>query len=230
MARRQAVTSTARLGRRGGHSSPHRATPGSATPRPRCVGERGVSRARPPHRALDRPRDRRARDAAPVPRVLQALQPARSSGARSRPCSAGRASAFAAVAVVEPDDVVELGRRDLEHERVLERGEAVNSAGRKRNAARLDLASSRARLRLPSSSERDLPARATTRPSPRGTGGSATRRTDEEELADVVVRLRPDELPSPRLLDLPWVRLETACAAVTRTAEPGPGSTGRRRS
>ena len=35
----------------------------------------------------------------------------------------------AAVAVVEPDDVVEVRRRDLEDRRVLERGDAMHGAG-----------------------------------------------------------------------------------------------------
>src|SRR5215472_14753206 len=41
----------------------------------------------------------------------------------------GVAGAFASVAVLEPDDVVELGRRHLEDRRVLERGDAVHRSG-----------------------------------------------------------------------------------------------------
>src|SRR5688500_19737992 len=40
-----------------------------------------------------------------------------------------RAGVGAAVAVLEPHDVVELRRRDLEHERILERSPAVHGSG-----------------------------------------------------------------------------------------------------
>src|SRR5262249_1491747 len=41
----------------------------------------------------------------------------------------GAAGAFASISILEPDDVVELRRRDLEDRRVLERGDAVDGAG-----------------------------------------------------------------------------------------------------
>src|SRR5215472_15431697 len=41
----------------------------------------------------------------------------------------GVAGAFASVAVLEPHDVVELRRRDLEDRRVLERGDAMHRPG-----------------------------------------------------------------------------------------------------
>src|SRR5438132_1245926 len=41
----------------------------------------------------------------------------------------GTTRALASIAILEPDDVVEMRRRDLEDRRVLERGDAVHGAG-----------------------------------------------------------------------------------------------------
>ena len=49
--------------------------------------------------------------------------------AAGRTSGSGVGGALAAVAVLEPDDVVELRRRDLEDRRVLERRDPVHGAG-----------------------------------------------------------------------------------------------------
>ncbi len=83
------------------------------------------------------------------------------------PCSA--------VAVFEADDVVQMRRRDLDDERVLERGHAMDGARRERKRCRRaptsTISSSPPTCRARACAR--LRGRATTRPSPRGTGGSA---------------------------------------------------------
>ena len=94
-------------------------------------------------------------------------------GRRSTSRPLGRARALAAVAVLEPDDVVEVRCRDLDDERVLDRRHAVHGAGPvAEHVVRPDLDRLELAVRpRPARARRDPAARATTRPSPRGTGG-----------------------------------------------------------
>ena len=89
----------------------------------------------------------------------------------------GGRGAGAAVRVLEPHDVVELRRRDLEDRRVLERGHAVHRAGPvveggARRRSPLPSASSPPPRRARAS--RGRTGRATTRPSRGGTGARAS--------------------------------------------------------
>ena len=113
-----------------------------------------------------------------------------------------RRGAFAPVPVFEPHDVVQVIRRDLDHERVLERGHAVHRARPEaERVVRPDLE----RLELPSYLA-ELEARTSFLDEPRLVLLlvllQAQRLTgpDEEELPRVLVRLGPDELPPPWLL------------------------------
>src|SRR6478735_7217361 len=113
--------------------------------------------------------------------------------------------ALAAVQVLDPHHVVEVRRRDLEDQGVLDGGDAMHCprpvaervAGL--DLDRLELAADLAQLERCTSLADEprlvlhlvvLEAQRLARP-------------DEQQLADVVVGLRPDELPAPGLLDVP---------------------------
>src|SRR5262249_22652566 len=112
---------------------------------------------------------------------------------------------LAPVAILEADDVGEVVRRDLDDEGVLDgrdamhrsRAEAIRVAGR--DLERLEGSSDLPQLevRSPLLDEPGLVLDLVVLQAQRLAG------PDEEQLADVVVRLGPDELPAPRLLDLP---------------------------
>src|SRR5215472_6281549 len=120
----------------------------------------------------------------------------------------GVAAAFASVAVLEADDVVELRRRDLEDRRVLERGDPVHRSGAEVEArARGDdllverLLAGVAELE-PRAAALDVPALVFL---PVELERERLARPHEEDLPDVGVCVRPDQLPAPRLVDLPGV-------------------------
>src|SRR5581483_371545 len=116
----------------------------------------------------------------------------------------GFARALAPVAVLEADDVVQLRRRDLEDGRVLERGDAVNGAGDEveggTRADHLLVQGPLPRLaQLELGAPRlDVPALVLLLVELEAEGVAGA---DEEHLADVGVRVRPDQLVAPGLLD-----------------------------
>src|SRR4051794_37108024 len=134
----------------------------------------------------------------------------------------GVAGAFASVPVLEPDDVVEVRRRDLQDRRVLERRDPVHRPGPEMEARpggddllveRLlaglaELESSTAALEVPAlvlfpvELERERLALA-----------------HEQDLPHVGVGVRPDELPAPRLLDPARLECEPVEGAVVRRVE-----------
>ena len=115
-----------------------------------------------------------------------------------------RGRALAPVPVLEPHDVVQVRRRDLDDERVLDRRHAVHGARAEaervagRDLERLELAPDLAELepRAPLLHEPRLVLDLVVLQAQRLAGA------DEEELADVVLGLGPDELPAPWLVDL----------------------------
>ena len=126
----------------------------------------------------------------------------------------GRRRSFAPVPVLEPDDVVEVRRRDLDDERVLDRGHAVHGA----RAVAEDVVgrrsrSSRGRLRpRPARARRGPAGRATTRPSPRGTAGSATGRRGRRGACRRSPRSRPRRAPSPTASRRGAARRRSGCS------------------
>src|SRR6266496_605683 len=122
-----------------------------------------------------------------------------------------------AVLVLEADDVVEVRRRDLEDRCVLDRGDAVNGSGWVVEARPLGDHLS-AQDRLPRFAELELRAAALDIPAlvllvveleaQRLAG------PDEEDLPDVEVGVRPDQLPAPRLVDA--ARLEGPAVEATK--------------
>src|SRR5262249_35094848 len=130
------------------------------------------------------------------------------------------------VPVLEPDDVVQLGRRDLDDRRVLERRDAMDSPRPKveagascndlntqdRVAGRPELELRTTRLDepglvlLPVELERERLAG-----------------TDEEDLADVRLRLREDELVPPRFFDAARLECPRVEAPEARGVDGHPG-------
>src|SRR6478609_647264 len=134
----------------------------------------------------------------------------------------GVAGAFASVAILESDDVVEVRRRDLEDRRVLEGSDPVHRpraevearpggddllverllawvAELEPRAAALDVP---ALVLLPVELKRERLALA-----------------DEQDFPDVRIGVRPDQLPAPRLLDPARLENEPVEGAVVRRIE-----------
>src|SRR5919201_3382820 len=121
-----------------------------------------------------------------------------------RPNSTEGLVVYAAVLVLEAHDVLELRRRDFEDRRVLDRGDAVDRPRREpeRGAGADDLALEH---RLPHVAELKLRPTALHVPAfvflameleaERAAGA------DEEQLPDVLLGMRPEELVAPGLLD-----------------------------
>src|SRR5688500_13371639 len=115
---------------------------------------------------------------------------------------------LASVQILEPDDVVELRRRDLDDRRVLDRGDPVHRAGpipeRRTRPDHLlvqDGVSDGAELELrPAGLDQPRLVLLAVDLEAEGAPG-----LDEQHLPAVVVRLRPDQLVAPRLLDLAHV-------------------------
>src|SRR5436190_1680352 len=134
----------------------------------------------------------------------------------------GVAGAFASVPVLEPDDVVEVRRRDLEDRRVLERRDPVHRSGLEAEArpGRDHLLVQRLLAGL---AELELRAIALHVPAlvlrPVELERECLRGPHEQDFADVRVGVRPDELPAPRLLDPPRLEGETVEGAVVRRVE-----------
>src|SRR5437588_6110175 len=110
------------------------------------------------------------------------------------------------VGVLEANDVVEVRRGDLEDRRVVERGDPVHGAGRVAEAGAggddlgvQDGGADGAELELRAAAL-DVPALvllAVELKAERVAG------PDEEDLSDIRLGVRPDQLPAPRLLDPP---------------------------
>src|SRR5438132_7183302 len=118
--------------------------------------------------------------------------------------------AFPPVVVREPDDVVEVGRRNLDDQRVLERTHPVHGAGWKvEGLARSDLAL----LELAALDGAELECGPTFLDVPGFVLALVVLERerlpgpDEEQLAGVTVGLGPDQLPAPGLLDFPRLDL-----------------------
>src|SRR6185503_13109707 len=115
----------------------------------------------------------------------------------------GFARAFAAVGVLESDDVVEVRRGDLEDPQVLYPGHAVDGARPKaERLARHDLDLVDASLVRTAKLEPRTPLEHVPRLVLELVVLEAQRlaRLDEQDLARVVLALRPDQLGAPRLL------------------------------
>src|SRR5204863_7262091 len=116
--------------------------------------------------------------------------------------------ALPAVAVLQPDDVVEVVGGDLEDRRVLQRGDAVDGARTKPEAcARPDhlllqhrfAGGAELELRPPLLDEPRLVLYPVELEAERLAG------LHEQHLAHVVLGLRPNQLVPPRLVDLAWL-------------------------
>src|SRR4029453_1255890 len=110
------------------------------------------------------------------------------------------------VSVFEPDDVVELRRRDLQDRRVLERRHTVDGSW-----AEVECGARRQHLRLEHGVARgaELQLRATALDEPGLVLLSVELQAQrlpslhEQDFPDVALRLGPDELVAPGLVDLP---------------------------
>src|SRR5881394_2918321 len=139
-----------------------------------------------------------------------------------RKTRSGVAGAFASVPVLEPGDVVEVRRRDLEDGRVLERGDAVHRPGPKVEArpGGDDLLVKRLLADVaelePRAAALDVPALVLL---PVELERERLALAHEQDLPHVRVGVRPDQLPAPRLLDLPRLECEPVEGAVVRRVE-----------
>src|SRR4051812_29733313 len=134
----------------------------------------------------------------------------------------GVARAFASVPVLEPDDVVEVRRRDLEDRRVLEGGDAMHRPGAEVEARPRDhdllverLLAGVAELE-PRAAALEVPALVLLTVELEREGLALLH---EQDLPDVGVRVRPDQLPPPRLLDPTGLERNPVEGAVVRRVE-----------
>src|SRR6478609_4297877 len=134
----------------------------------------------------------------------------------------GGAGAFASIPVLQPDDVVEMRGRDLEDRRVLDRGDPVHRAGAEVEAgAGCDdllverLLAGVAELEA-GAATLDVPALVLL---PVELQGERLARPHEQDLAYVLVRVGPDQLRAPWLLDPPRLEREPVERAVVRRVE-----------
>src|SRR5262249_44301808 len=158
----------------------------------------------------------------PVRRAASLTVIPSTAGYLTRSVSRYAGSLLPAVAILEPDDVVDLRRRHLEDRRVLQRRDAMNGAGPEveRAAGPDDLGLGD---RLTRGCELEL-----------GTSGfdvpglvldaveleaERVTRSDEDELADVAIGQRPEQLMAPRLLDPLGLEGEAVDAAQVRGGE-----------
>src|SRR5438876_10208171 len=115
------------------------------------------------------------------------------------------AGSIAPVPILEPDDVVELRRRDLDDRRVFERLHAVDGSGRDPEG-RSGADDLHAWKLFPGLGHLELGTAGVDTPGlvllPMELEAEGLARLDEEQLAAIVVGQRPDQLVAPRLVDL----------------------------